>query len=872
MFRRKYLGTTAMTAVALSLAALYGGAYADNPQAAQTGEDGVDNSVIFPAYPLEPNGRDETVTVSVTNQEAAQRTYTISTTMDLRDDAEKRRVFTEDAAHPLLRSGNLMFDGLFAMAMDDLKMLSVSEIRDGSYNAGEPIACNCFQTGEKWTYVWTRDLSYAARLGLAELNPAQVINSLRFKTSDFREGAQSPASLPEGTLQIVQDTGSGGSWPVSTDRVTWALAAESVLNSLSGEAYDKFSDYAYAALRGTIEADRQAAFDQALGLYNGEQSYLDWRTQTYATWIVDNLSHMSESKALSTNVVHYQALRLTARLAREHGDAPLAQRYDDWADALKDKINKHFWLEEAGLYASLTSAAEDQAPVEKFDMLGSALAILSGIAPSSRASEVLANYPHGELGVPVYYPQQPGVEVYHNRALWPFVTAYELQAAAKVRNSAVADNAIQSLVRGAALNLSNMENLEWLTGKPFYDDGPVINSKRQLWSVAGYLNMVIGTIFGYQVDKSGITVEPFLTAKARQLFGDSPQARLSGLHYKGRSLDVVLNLPKAMSGTGYYMVETVRLNGAPVTGVIEESQLNDAANVIEVDFGDLHAGDTRITMAPEVDPGDHRDPRVFAPVEPQVTSIVQKDGKYTVHFTDNGNTGISSDSVYYRIFRDGKLVDDRLTQMSWTDRSKAPAGSRVCYAVQAVFSSSGHRSHHSAPFCSDEAAVQVIPVTDARVLSNVAVTPPSDGITEPTLRDWGAPTDTLEIQDIAIRESGRYAIELVYNNHQYAINTGVTNAVKQIDVLRGRNKVVATGIVQMPHVDPRNGEQPLRTSTEMAVDLEPGNYRLVFSDYFNMSYLKSNAIYSGSGGIGGPVNRASIAKVRIVKLGPSDVR
>jgi len=267
MFRRKYLGTTAMTAVALSLAALYGGAYADNPQAAQTGEDGVDNSVIFPAYPLEPNGRDETVTVSVTNQEAAQRTYTISTTMDLRDDAEKRRVFTEDAAHPLLRSGNLMFDGLFAMAMDDLKMLSVSEIRDGSYNAGEPIACNCFQTGEKWTYVWTRDLSYAARLGLAELNPAQVINSLRFKTSDFREGAQSPASLPEGTLQIVQDTGSGGSWPVSTDRVTWALAAESVLNSLSGEAYDKFSDYAYAALRGTIEADRQAAFDQALGLF-----------------------------------------------------------------------------------------------------------------------------------------------------------------------------------------------------------------------------------------------------------------------------------------------------------------------------------------------------------------------------------------------------------------------------------------------------------------------------------------------------------------------------------------------------------------------------------------------------------------------------
>ena len=137
---------------------------------------------------------------------------------------------------------------------------------------------------------------------------------------------------------------------------------------------------------------------------------------------------------------------------------------------MKDSINAHFWLEEAGLYTSLAGPAEDRTPVEKFDMLGSALAILSGVAPPQRASAVLANYPHSRLGVPVYYPQQPDIEVYHNRALWPFVTAYELQAAAKVRNAAVADNAIQSLVRGAALNISNMENLEWLTGKPFYDD------------------------------------------------------------------------------------------------------------------------------------------------------------------------------------------------------------------------------------------------------------------------------------------------------------------------------------------------------------------------------------------------------------------
>ena len=59
-------------------------------------------------------------------------------------------------------------------------------------------------------------------------------NSLLFKLSGWRAGvtkAPQVAGTPDG-LQIVQDTGSGGSWPVSTDRITWAFAAEEVLKTL----------------------------------------------------------------------------------------------------------------------------------------------------------------------------------------------------------------------------------------------------------------------------------------------------------------------------------------------------------------------------------------------------------------------------------------------------------------------------------------------------------------------------------------------------------------------------------------------------------------------------------------------------------------
>jgi len=67
----------------------------------------------------------------------------------------------------------------------------------------------------------------------------------------------------------------------------------------------------------------------------------------------------------------------------------------------------------------------------------------------------MARYPQALFGVPVYYPQQPGVYVYHNRALWPFVTAYALKARpacatpwSRTRGELVA--------AGRALNLSNM--------------------------------------------------------------------------------------------------------------------------------------------------------------------------------------------------------------------------------------------------------------------------------------------------------------------------------------------------------------------------------------------------------------------------------
>src|SRR5690606_27981517 len=123
----------------------------------------------------------------------------------------------------------------------------------------------------------------------------------------------------------------------------------------------------------------------------------------------------------------------------------------------------------------------------------------------------------GPGAAPVVHPQQQYVRIYHNRAEWPFVTAYWLRAARHADHAAAGERAIRSLVRGAAMNLSNMENFEIATGRPWLDEGetsgPVVNSQRQLWSVAGYLAMVHHVIFGLEADDEGLHVRPWITPR-----------------------------------------------------------------------------------------------------------------------------------------------------------------------------------------------------------------------------------------------------------------------------------------------------------------------------------------------------------------------
>ena len=111
--------------------------------------------------------------------------------------------------------------------------------------------------------------------------------------------------------RIIQDTGSGGAWPVSSDRTTWALAAWEIYKVTGDE---EWLNYAFNVIKNTLDDDLKTLRSETTGMYKGESSFLDWREQTYPKWMSNMDIYVSEN--LGTNVVHknrYQQIPLDER-------------------------------------------------------------------------------------------------------------------------------------------------------------------------------------------------------------------------------------------------------------------------------------------------------------------------------------------------------------------------------------------------------------------------------------------------------------------------------------------------------------------------------------------------------------------------------
>jgi hypothetical protein len=568
------------------------------------------------------------------------------------------------------------------------------------------------RTGKEWGGVWTRDVSYSIILAQATLQPQVAMTSLLRKVT------------PEG--RIIQDTGTGGAYPCSTDRMIWAVAAWEIYKVTGDEAWLR---KVYPIVQQSIADDRRNAYDPATGLVRGESSFLDWREQTYPRWMQPVDIYQSEN--LGTNAVHFQANTVLAQMARQLGETTVAAEYEQAATAIKTAINQHLWQESAGYYGQFLYGRNFLSRSPRAEALGEALSVWFGIADEARAQTVVARTPTTDFGIPCIYPQIPGIPPYHNDAVWPFVQSYWVLAAAKAGNETSLTESIAAIYRPAALFLTNKEN--FVAGNGDFA-GTQINSSNMLWSLSGSLSIVYKILFGMHYEADRLVFRPFVP----QAFQGSRQ--LTNFKYRQAVLDIDLQ------GFGN-VIQAITLDGQPLPGAAVPATLTGR-----------HA--LRIVLSSQVQAAMavNRVANLFSPATPEVT-LANKH----LHWATQ------PDVQQYKVLKDGRL----LATIAATEYAVA-AGPYAEYQIVAV-DSRGLESFASEPLPVGGTARQVQLETVA-AKANL----PYKGFSGQGFIEISTTKNRTLTIPVTVPEAGFYAIDFRYANGNGPINTNNKCAIRTL--------------------------------------------------------------------------------------------
>ncbi|RAK68159.1 MGH1-like glycoside hydrolase domain-containing protein [Hymenobacter edaphi] len=668
-----------------------------------------DNLINKPGLALtDPDGDGIYETTVVLNAHADQKTT-----------ARQWQARLDVADLPQYQSEYPLFDALYNLALEEAR------------RAVEPDST--FRTGESWAGVWTRDISYSIILAQAALQPKVAMNSLLRKVT------------PGG--RIIQDTGTGGAYPVSTDRMIWAVAAWEVYKSTGDEVWLR---RVYPIIKNSLEDDLRNALDPSSGLMRGESSFLDWREQTYPKWMqpVD----IYQSLNLGTNAVHYQANQVLALMAERLGQEEVGARHRQQAASIRQGLNDYLWQNDKGYYGQYRYGRMASILSPRSEALGEALAVLFGVADSERSRSVVANTPVMDYGIPCIYPQTPGIPPYHNNAVWPFVQSYWGLAAAKAGNEEAYLESLMAVARPAALFLTNKENFVASDGD---FAGTQVNSSVMLWSLSGTLGLVYRGLFGMDWQADGLVFRPFVP---RALQGTR---RLTGFRHRWATLDIEM--------TGYgNRISTITLDGQPLPNATVPANLSGRHSI-------------RIELAGQVPPaaGQHKVAHHVAPMTPAVR---YQSGQLSWAAVEGAKA--------YLVLRNGEFAG-RTTEASFA------TGAATAYAEYQVVAvdAQGYESFASEPLPVGAAKFERIYQMEAFA---PAARLPYKGFTGKGFVEI-SPTRNPRLKlQVVVPAGGLYALDFRYANGNGPINTSNKCALR---TLKADGRAIGTVVLPQRGVD-----------------------------------------------------------------------
>ena len=468
---------------------------------------------------------------------------------------------------------------------------------DESVNAVEPDGT--LRTGTEWGGVWTRDVSYSIIHSMSFIQTEAAKTSLMCKVNSKGE--------------IVQDTGTGGAWPCSTDREIWVGAAWEIYK-VTGDM--EWLKTVYPIAKKSLEVDMRTVFESETDLVRGESSFIDWREQSYPTWMEP--ADIYDTKCLGTNMVFYIALTSAAEMGRILGDVETAQYFEEMAERIKKGINEHLWMDEEGYYAQYLGGRADDLLYTKSETLGEALAILYGVAEGDRATRLSESLPIVDYGAPVFWPWIADQPPYHNQAVWPWVQAYWIHACAKVGNEHGVLHGVGAVWRAVMMYATNKENYVADTGNW---RGTQINSSNMLWCLAGNISITFKLLMGMEFGADQLNFAPVVPENLKA------DRTVRNFRYRNATLDVTV------SGYGD-TIKSFKLDGQKMSEAVVPGNL-EGHHTVEIEMSNSFKKDL----------GVNYQPACWAPLMPVVTMA---DGRLSWAPVEG--------AVYYNVYAGGELV------------------------------------------------------------------------------------------------------------------------------------------------------------------------------------------------------------------------
>jgi glycogen debranching enzyme len=352
------------------------------------------------------------------------------------------------------------------------------------YNAHGPYHGLPRTAGWGYPEPYTRDLMFSI-LGIAVSENHKLIMSIRRVLETLAENQTEHGHIPS-LVHDKEDRGSSDSTPLF-------LMGAAIFRELSGE-----HDFLHEAVGKALKwMTYQSPADRYLV---AQQPTSDWRDEQ---WVM--------GYGLFVNTLVYSYLRLLDQNNEANKVRHEMSRFTITGGSMHHHVHEGFVVKHKPYYALWSYKIYSS---ERFDLLGNSLAILSGIAPATRAEEMISwieeecaeMRKRGELAVdlpPNFFPfikpedpdwreryskyNNPGE--YHNGGIWPFISGLYVAALVAAKKYKLAEKKLMALTH--LITVSNDKNIdfgfnEWLKAQ----DGKPMGQNWQTWSAALYLYAV----------------------------------------------------------------------------------------------------------------------------------------------------------------------------------------------------------------------------------------------------------------------------------------------------------------------------------------------------------------------------------------------